>query len=165
VAALPQALAVIDLALWDLAGRRAGEPVWKLLGAPDASPVEVNATVGAVDGVGAAREAGARATGFGCIKVKVKVGVGDDAGRLAAVRAAIGPELSIRIDVNGVWSVDEALASLRCWSRQGSSCARSRAQAWRKTPRSPPRPRCRWRSTRALPSRGRSSPAYARRSA
>ncbi len=33
-AELPEALAAIDLALWDLAGRRVGEPVWRLLGAP-----------------------------------------------------------------------------------------------------------------------------------
>jgi L-alanine-DL-glutamate epimerase-like enolase superfamily enzyme len=30
---VPQALEAIDLALWDLAGKRAGEPVWRLLGA------------------------------------------------------------------------------------------------------------------------------------
>jgi o-succinylbenzoate synthase len=111
VAILPQALAAIDLALWDLAGRRAGEPVWKLLGVQDDSPIEVNATIASEDRAGAAREAGAAAeAGFGTIKVKV--GLGDDAGRLAAVRAAAGPEMAIRIDANGAWSVDEALASL-----------------------------------------------------
>ena len=112
VAVLPQALAAIDLALWDLAGRRAGEPVWKLLGAPDGHPIQVNATIASEDRAGAAREAGTAAqAGFGCIKVKV--GLGDDAGRLAAVRAAAGREMAIRIDANGAWSVDEALASLR----------------------------------------------------
>jgi L-alanine-DL-glutamate epimerase-like enolase superfamily enzyme len=112
VAVLPQALAAIDLALWDLAGRRAGKPVWKLLGAQDGSPIEVNATIASEDRAGAAREAGAAAdAGFGAIKVKV--GLGDDAGRLAAVRAAAGREMAIRIDANGAWSVDEALASLR----------------------------------------------------
>jgi L-Ala-D/L-Glu epimerase len=111
VAVLPQALAAIDLALWDLAGRRAGEPVWKLLGAPDASPIQVNATIASDDRAGAAREAAAAAqAGFDCIKVKV--GLGDDAGRLAAVRAAAGREMAIRIDANGAWSVDQALASL-----------------------------------------------------
>ena len=112
VAVLPQALAAIDLALWDLTGRRAGEPVRKLLGAPDASPIQVNATIASEDRAGAAREAAAAAqAGFGC--VKVKVGLGDDAGRLAAVRAAAGREMAIRIDANGAWSVDEALATLR----------------------------------------------------
>jgi L-alanine-DL-glutamate epimerase-like enolase superfamily enzyme len=40
------------------------------------------------------------------------VGIGDDAGRLAAVRAAAGPEVALRLDANGAWSVTEALAAL-----------------------------------------------------
>jgi L-alanine-DL-glutamate epimerase-like enolase superfamily enzyme len=111
VALLPQALAAIDLALWDLAGRRAGQPVWRLLGAADAPPVAVNWTVAATGRAGAAREASlAREAGFRCLKVKV--GTGDDAGLLAAVRAAAGPEMAIRIDANGSWSHDAAIAAL-----------------------------------------------------
>jgi len=111
IAVLPQAVAAIDLAVWDLAGRRAGEPVWRLLGASNPSPVEVNWTIGAIDRAGAAREAAqAHDAGFKC--VKVKVGVGDDAGRVAAVRAAGGPELAIRLDANGAWSAAEATAAL-----------------------------------------------------
>jgi L-Ala-D/L-Glu epimerase len=111
-AALPEAVAAIDLALWDLAGRRAGEPVWRMLGARPGGPVEVNSTIASPDRAGAASEAArARAAGFRC--VKAKVGIGDDAGRLAAVRAAAGRETAIRIDANGAWSADEALAALR----------------------------------------------------
>ena len=84
---LPAALAAVDLALWDRAGRRAGRPVAELLAPSPAPRVAVNATLGAEDRAGAAEQAAAAAAaGFGC--VKVKVGVGDDAGRLAAVRAA-----------------------------------------------------------------------------
>ncbi len=111
VAVLPQAVAAIDLALWDLAGRRAGAPVWRLLGAAGRE-IEVNATVAAIDRAGAATEAAAaRSAGFRCLKAKVAVG--DDAGRLAAIRAAAGPDMEIRLDANGAWSVEEALASLR----------------------------------------------------
>jgi L-alanine-DL-glutamate epimerase-like enolase superfamily enzyme len=112
LAVLPQAIAAIDLALWDLAGVRSGQPVWRLLGAPDAPPVAVNATIGATDRAGAAAQAAAaRADGFGAIKVKV--GAGDDAGRLAAVRAVVGRDVAIRIDANGVWTAEQAVASLR----------------------------------------------------
>jgi L-alanine-DL-glutamate epimerase-like enolase superfamily enzyme len=118
---LPQALAAIDLALWDLAGRRAGRPLWDLLGADDAGEVELNATIGAEDRAGAAREAAAaRAKGFRALKVKV--GVGDDAGRLAAVRAAAGREMTIRIDANGAWSAQEAVAALRALEPVGIEC-------------------------------------------
>jgi L-alanine-DL-glutamate epimerase-like enolase superfamily enzyme len=108
----------IDAAQWDLAGRRAGQPVWQLLGADDAPPIDVNATIAAPDRAGAASAAAAaRGAGYRCIKVKV--GVGDDPGRLAAVRAAAGPETAIRIDANGAWSVEEALAALRAFEPVG----------------------------------------------
>jgi L-Ala-D/L-Glu epimerase len=112
LAVLPQAVAAVDLALWDLAGRRANAPVWSLLGAQSAPAIEVNYTISASDRSGAAAQAaGAREEGYRC--VKAKVGIGDDAGRVAAIRAAAGPEMAIRIDANGVWSVDEAPAALR----------------------------------------------------
>jgi len=118
VATLPQALAAIDLALWDLEGRRADRPLWSLLGAEDPEPVAVNWTIAASDRAGAAREAAAaRAAGFST--VKVKVAIGDDAGRLAAVRAVAGPEMRIRIDANGAWSEAEALANLRALEPAG----------------------------------------------
>ncbi len=117
-AVLPAAVAAIDLALWDLAGRRAGAPVWRLLGAASADPIAVNATIAAPDRAQASAAAyRARGQGFECIKVKV--GLGDDAGRLAAVRAAVGPGVAIRIDANGVWSVEEAVASLRALAPVG----------------------------------------------
>ncbi len=109
---LPQALAAVDLAVWDLAGRRTREPVWRLLGARSAAPVAVNWTIAAADRSGAAHEAAqARANGFQT--VKVKVAIGDDPGRLAAVRAFAGPHMAIRIDANGAWELAEAAAMLR----------------------------------------------------
>jgi o-succinylbenzoate synthase len=118
VAVLPQAIAAIDMALWDLEGRRAGLPVWELLGARAADPVPVNATLAAADRAGAAAgAAGAAAAGFTALKLKV--GVGDDAGRVAAVRAAAGRNMAIRLDANGAWSVAEAVASLRALAPAG----------------------------------------------
>ena len=115
---LPQALAAVDLALWDLAGRRTQEPVWRLLGAPAPAPVAVNYTIAAADRSGAAEEAAqARVDGYGT--VKVKVAIGDDAGRLAAVRAFAGPQMVIRIDANGAWSPAEALAALEALEAVG----------------------------------------------
>jgi L-Ala-D/L-Glu epimerase len=110
--AVTPAVAAIDMAIWDLEARRAGMPVWQLLGAAGAEPVEVNATIAADDRAGAAAQAAAaRAAGFRC--VKCKVGIGDDAGRLAAVRAVLGRDVAIRLDANGAWSVEEAVASLQ----------------------------------------------------
>ena len=117
-AVLPHAVAAIDLALWDLAGRRAGLPVWHLLGAKASPQVEVNATIAAADRAGAATEAAAaRQAGFRAIKLKAAVG--DDAGRIAAVRAVAGPDMQIRLDANGAWSVQEAAAVLRALAPAG----------------------------------------------
>jgi L-Ala-D/L-Glu epimerase len=109
---LPQALAAIDLALWDLAGKRAGRSVAQLISVEAARSIPVNAVIAAEDRAGAAAAAAAAVEAqFDC--VKLKVGVGDDAGRVAAVRAAVGRRAAIRVDANGAWSVEEAIAHLR----------------------------------------------------
>ena len=109
---LAPALAAVDLALWDLAGQRTHEPVHRLLGAENPVAVAVNWTIAAADRSGAAHEAAqARADGFET--VKLKVGIGDDPGRVAAVRAFAGPQMAIRIDANGAWSPAQARAMLR----------------------------------------------------
>ncbi len=119
---LPQALAAVDLALWDLEGCRAGAPVCQLLHPHAAPAIAVNATLGAEDRASAAAEAAAAvARGFGALKVKV--GVGDDAGRVAAVRAA-APDAAIRVDANGAWATpQEALAHLRALEPAGLELA------------------------------------------
>jgi o-succinylbenzoate synthase len=115
---LSPALAALDVALWDLEARRAGVPLASLLSERAAARVSVNALISATDRAGASEEAAvAAAAGFRC--VKVKVGVGDDAGRLAAVRAAVGTGVAIRIDANGAWSPEEAVAALRALAPVG----------------------------------------------
>jgi len=119
---LPQALAAVDLALWDLEGHRAGAPVHALLHPRAAATVPVNATLGADDRAGAAAQA-AEAVARGFRTLKVKVGTGDDAGRVAAVRAA-APNAHIRIDANGIWATpQEALAHLRALEPVGLELA------------------------------------------
>lgn len=118
VADLPQALAAVDLAVWDRAGRRDSLPVAGLITDDWADSVAVNATIGATDRAGAAEAAlRARLSGYGC--VKLKVGVGDDAGRVAAVRAAAGPRMQLRLDANGAWSVEEAVRTIEALSPAG----------------------------------------------
>ena len=112
VTTVAPALAAIDLALWDLAGRRTRQPIWRLLGAVVTGPIDVNWTITSADRSGAAQEAAeARVAGF--TTVKLKVGIGDDAGRVAAVRAFGGPQLAIRLDANGAWDHEQAVATLR----------------------------------------------------
>jgi L-Ala-D/L-Glu epimerase len=115
---LPAALAAIDLALWDRAGRRAGRPVASLLSDDPIAQVPVNATLSALDRRGAAEQAAAAVrAGYTCLKLKV--GVGDDAGRVAATRAAAGPAVALRLDANGAWDVEQAVATIDALSPAG----------------------------------------------
>jgi L-Ala-D/L-Glu epimerase len=115
---LPAALAAIDLALWDRAGRRADKPVARLLIDDPVAYVPVNATLSALDRRGAAEQAAAAVReGYTCLKLKV--GVGDDAGRVAATRAAAGPAAALRLDANGAWDVEQAVATIDALSPAG----------------------------------------------
>jgi O-succinylbenzoate synthase len=52
------------------------------------------------------------AVNSGCSTIKVKVGDADSLDRVAAIRAACGPGVRIRLDANGAWDVDTALRML-----------------------------------------------------
>ncbi len=110
-----------ELAEIDLEGRRTARPVWRVLGAEAAPSVKVNATIATED---PARAAAAAATAHeqGFTMLKVKVGLDDDETRLKAVRDAAGPEMQIRIDANGAWGVEEAIAALRALEPIGIEC-------------------------------------------
>ncbi len=85
---------------------------------PVRGEVPVNATVPAV---APDRVAQVLARYDGCTTAKVKVAergqaLGDDLDRVAAVRAAMGAGGRVRIDANGAWTVDDALAAIRALS-------------------------------------------------
>jgi O-succinylbenzoate synthase len=75
------------------------------------SSVEVNALVPGVTPADAAALAGA-AVAAGFRTIKVKVGDVDSVERTAAVRDAAGPGIRLRVDANGVWDVDTAVATI-----------------------------------------------------
>jgi len=115
---VPEAIAALDMALWDRAGRRAGRPVAALISEDHVPRVAVNATLTAEDRAGAAEQAArAVADGFDCLKLKV--GLADDAGRVAAVRAAAGPHARLRLDANGAWDPDQAVRSIEALAPAG----------------------------------------------
>jgi L-Ala-D/L-Glu epimerase len=104
----PQARAAEEIARLDLQARRDGRP----LAEPAKDSLAVNLTLGGgpPEEVAAAARAGLR-DGYACFKLKV--GLPDDADRVAAVRNAVGPWPAVRVDANGAWSVDEAVQSIR----------------------------------------------------
>jgi L-alanine-DL-glutamate epimerase-like enolase superfamily enzyme len=115
---LPAALAAVDLALWDLAGKRAGRPVCELLSDTPARVIAVNASIGAASAAAAARAAAdAVAAGYTC--VKLKVGTDEDIARVAAVRRAIGSQTALRLDANGSWTFAQAERMIAALDKYG----------------------------------------------
>lgn len=110
-----ETLAAEEMALLDLEARRAGRPLIDPLAA-DSVPVNMTLPAAPLPELAAAAAAGA-AAGYDCFKVKV--GLGDDAERVAAVRDAIGSEGLIRLDANGAWSAEEAIGHLDCLTGLG----------------------------------------------
>lgn len=101
----PTARCAIDIALHDLAGRKAGIPVWALLGGSK-STLQISRVVSMREPERMAADA-LRHIGDGFTTVKLKVGQKDDVAldieRVRQVRAAVGPDIGIKIDVNQGW--------------------------------------------------------------
>ena len=110
--AVHMALAMVDIALWDLAAQRAGVPLWRLLGGT-ADPVEAYNTDGgwlnfSVNDL--VRDL-ASLVDQGWRRVKMKVGHPDwreDARRVRAVRSQIGDDVTLMCDANQRWDLHTA---------------------------------------------------------
>lgn len=99
-----------EIVPWQGAALEAADEGWP---EPVRDSVEVNATVPVVSPE-AAQEL-VRRQGCGTAKVKVadpRSSLDDDLERLVAVREVLGPGGRLRIDANGLWSVDEALVAI-----------------------------------------------------
>ncbi len=99
-----------ELALADLVLGAAGRSVGAVL--PPATPAVVYSGVITAGAPEKAAEHAKRFALFGVRQLKIKIGAGDDEARVAAVRAAVGPEASLRLDANGAFDHDGALRLL-----------------------------------------------------
>jgi L-Ala-D/L-Glu epimerase len=112
------ACCAVETALLDVEAKLEGVPLWKLLGAASARPVECNATLGAGD-PHYVSQAAIEWAGAGFRTFKLKVGVQGDIDQVALVRRAVGPDAAIRVDANGAWSAEEAVDELSAMHDQG----------------------------------------------
>lgn len=112
-AQIPAACAAIDTALYDLFGKSVNLPLYKLLGwARPKILTSITIGIAAVDeSLRQAREL-VRA-GFRALKIKTGANWEEDAERIRAIRAAIGPTLALRIDANQGYTAEQAMAFCR----------------------------------------------------
>ncbi len=110
------AISAIDIALWDLLGKKAGLPLWKLFGGYD--PI-VPVYAGGIDLEFPLEALLAQADDFqahGHRAIKMKVGRGDlreDVQRVAAMREHLGEGFPLMVDANMKWTVDQAIRAGR----------------------------------------------------
>jgi L-alanine-DL-glutamate epimerase-like enolase superfamily enzyme len=107
--AMPSARAAVDMALFDILGKVAGLPVWRLFGG-FRSRIRTSVTIGILppdETVRAARDL--VSSGFRCLKLKGGRDVEQDAARVLQVREAVGKQVKLRFDANQGYTVDQTL--------------------------------------------------------
>ena len=124
-----EAISAIDIALWDLQGRRLGVPVHQLLGGAFRDSVAAYATGGYYteseyrSGEPEIPRLAAQLKGFialGFQALKIKIGLLDierDSSRVEAAREAVGPKIKILIDCNHAYNSATAIQIGRCLER------------------------------------------------
>lgn len=112
------ALSALDMALWDLKARRAGLPLWRLLGGFDpkvpcyAGGIDLDLSPGEL--VAQTHENFAK----GHRSIKMKVGrdrLSEDVAKIAAMRDAFGADLPLMVDANMKYTVAQAIRAARAF--------------------------------------------------
>ena len=115
------AKAGIDQAIYDIVGKATNQPVAKLLGGIYRTHFQVSRSLGVKSPAEMAEDA-LKLKAQGYAMLTVKAGFGDpreDINRVAAVRDAVGSDYPIEVDVNGAYTVEVAIPTLRKMERYG----------------------------------------------
>lgn len=108
---ISQAIAGVDIAIWDMLGKRLGDPLYALLGA---ETHRIPAYASGINPVGVL-DTVAQARGQGHRKFKVKVGFGEDTdrGNVKAVAEDLKEGERFLLDANQGWSPEDAMQAMR----------------------------------------------------
>ena len=101
-----QIIGAVDQALWDIAARRAGVPLWKLLGGHSGRVRVYASGIGPDDVVDVMQEKWQ--AGYRAFKLKVGFADGRDAANLQAARSALGEAATLMVDANQAWLPEQA---------------------------------------------------------
>ena len=103
----PAALAAVDMALYDILGKFAGLPVWKLLGG-FRDRIKTSITIGILpEDETVKRAKDWIAQGFKCLKLKGGIDLESDIVRIIKIREAVGKNIELRFDANQGFTVEQ----------------------------------------------------------
>jgi L-alanine-DL-glutamate epimerase-like enolase superfamily enzyme len=109
----PSAVAAFDMALFDILGKVAGLPLFRLLGGTkNVFETDITTSLDTLEKM-TAEAKGYADKGYKTLKVKVGLDPDEDYSHIAAIRAAVGPQVAIRIDANQGWTIPQAVYALR----------------------------------------------------
>ncbi len=102
------AKAGIEMALWDLLGKRSGQSLREMFGG-ERQRVEVGVSVGLQESPEALVETGRKYIEDGYARIKIKIKPGRDVGDASAVRRAF-PDMRVQVDANSAYTLESARA-------------------------------------------------------
>lgn len=112
------AISAVDIALWDLRGKRQVRPLWQMAGGASNScraycgGIDLNFSLPKL----IKQTEGYLARGFDGVKIKIgQPDLADDVSRVKAIRDLIGPDVAFMVDANYSMSVPQAIAAARAF--------------------------------------------------
>jgi len=109
-----RAVSAIDVALWDIKGKAAGQPVYRLLGGfRDRVPTYASGHLWRTYDLKALAETGPKLVEQGFRAMKFRIGAEDspakEIARMRVMREAVGDDIDLMVDINQGWSVNQAV--------------------------------------------------------
>ena len=109
----PSIVAAYDMALYDVLGKAAGLPVFRLLGGDKTSfETDITTGIGTTEGMVKAAK-GNVDKGFKLLKIKIGHDPDEDIEHIRAIRQAVGEGIGIRVDANQGYTVPQAIYALK----------------------------------------------------
>ncbi|HXH99583.1 MAG TPA: dipeptide epimerase [Sphingobacteriaceae bacterium] len=119
-----------DMALYDIAAKKAGQPLYKFLGG-DTRTITTDITIG-IDTPEIMAQKATKFANEGVKIIKVKLGKrpADDILRIKSIREAVGSEVKLRIDANQGWGFDDAVYALEALSHYNIQFCEQPMRTW-----------------------------------